>query len=95
MIREYYFYILSNKWNTVFYSGVTNNIKRRTAENKQKRIGSFTARYNITKLVYFEIYNDPRDAIRREKQVKAGPRKQKQELIKNLNPEYRDLSENL
>jgi len=92
MIRECYFYIMSNKWNSVLYSGVTNNLRRRIAEHKQMRPGSFTARYNITKLVYFEIFNDPRDAIRREKQVKAGPRKQKQELIESINPEYRDLA---
>jgi len=92
MIREYYFYIMSNKWNSVLYSGVTNNLKRRIAEHKQKPPGSFTARYGITKLVYFEIFNDPRDAIKREKQIKAGPRKQKEELIKSLNPGYRDLS---
>ncbi|MBU1355478.1 MAG: GIY-YIG nuclease family protein [Candidatus Edwardsbacteria bacterium] len=82
---------MSNKWNSVLYSGVTNNLRRRIAEHKQMRPGSFTARYNITKLVYFEIFNDPRDAIRREKQVKAGPRKQKQELIESINPKYNDL----
>ena len=92
MIREYYFYIMSNKWNSVLYSSVTNNLNRRIAEHKQKRLGSFTTCYNITKLVYFEIFNDPRDAIRREKQIKAGPRKQKKELIKSINPKYRDLS---
>ena len=92
MKRDYYFYIMSNKWNSVLYSGVTNNLKRRISEHKQKRLGSFTARYDITKLVYFEIFNDPRDAIKREKQVKAGPRKQKKELIESINPKYRDLS---
>jgi len=94
-MREYYFYIMSNKWNSVLYSGVTNNLKRRMAEHKQKRTGSFTACYSITKLVYFEIFNNPKDAIKREKQIKAGPRKQKEELIESINPGYRDLSENL
>jgi putative endonuclease len=86
---------MSNKWNSALYSGVTNNLKRRIVEHKQKRPGSFTSRYNITKLVYFEIFNNPRDAIKREKQIKAGPRKQKQELIESINPKYSDLSENL
>ena len=92
MIREYYFYIMSNKCNSVLYSGVTNNPKRRVAVHKQKQPGSFTARYNITKLVYFKVFGDPRDAIRREKRIKAGPRKQKKELIENVNPEYRNMA---
>ena len=91
--RCYYVYINTNKWNSVLYTGVTNNLLNRnfqhkTKENKQ----SFTAKHKADKLVYFEEYNNIIDAISREKQIKAGPRKKKVELIKKFNPKWRDLS---
>ena len=82
---------MTDKNNTVLYTGVTNNLLRRCLEHKSKLYVSFTARYNITKLVYYEAFNNPKDAIKREKQIKAGSRKKKIELINKLNPGWEDL----
>ena len=84
-------YILTNKNNTVLYTGVTSTLIKRTIQHKEKLVPGFTKRYNIDKLVYFEFYTDIRDAIAREKQIKAGSRKKKVELIESMNPEWRDL----
>lgn len=73
---------MTNKFNTVLYAGVTNDLVRRAHEHKNKLVGGFTSKYNITKLVYYEIYNNINDAIAREKQIKGGPRKKKMDLIK-------------
>jgi len=91
MKREYYVYILTNKHNTVLYTGVTNNLARRVYEHQEKRGSSFTARYNVNKLVYMETYADIREAIAREKQIKAGSRQDKVNLVKSINPEWKDL----
>lgn len=91
MKREYFVYIMTNKYNTVLYTGVTNNLERRVHEHQEKRGGAFTARYNIAKLVYMETYPDIREAIAREKQIKAGSRQDKIDLIKCINPEWKDL----
>ena len=72
MIEDYFIYIMTNKNNTVLYTGVTNNLKRRVNEHKNKLINGFTKKYNIEKLVYYEIFNDIRLAIEREKQIKGG-----------------------
>ena len=73
---SYFVYMMTNKHNTVLYTGMTNDLQRRVSEHKQKLIG-FTSRYNVTKLVYFEEYDDVNDAIAREKQIKSGSRKKK------------------
>ena len=89
-------YIATNKNNTVLYTGVTNNLVRRMEEHKNKRNPkSFTARYNVDKLVWYENYTDIVEAIAREKQLKAGSRKKKIQLIEEMNPEWRDLYEEL
>jgi putative endonuclease len=89
-----YFYITTNKYNRVLYSGVTSNLKDRIKKHKTRKYAeSFTARYNSDKLVYFERYNTIVEAIKREKQIKGGSRKKKIELINNLNPEWKDLSD--
>jgi putative endonuclease len=76
------------------YTGVTNNLGRRIAEHKRKVAPrSFTSRYNLTKLVFFEYFETPGAAISREKQIKAGSRNKKIELIESMNPGWRDLSE--
>jgi putative endonuclease len=90
--RKYYVYIMTNPFNTVLYTGVTNNLCRRVNEHKGKIKESFTKRYNVNKLVYFEEYGSPMDAIRREKQIKAGPRKKKVELVKSVNPDFKEFS---
>ena len=88
-------YILTNKWNTVLYLGVTGNLVKRVWEHKQKIVKGFTSRYNISKLVWYEIYQNIEEAIKREKQLKAGSRKQKNELINKMNPEWNDLYETI
>ncbi len=89
----YYVYILTNTQNTVLYTGVTNNLEKRITEHKAKIYSnSFTARYNIHKLVYFETTTDIESAIAREKQIKAGSRKKKLSLIETINPAWNDLS---
>ncbi|GAB4127112.1 MAG: GIY-YIG nuclease family protein [Ignavibacteriales bacterium] len=91
MDKQYFVYIMTNKNNTVLYAGVTNNLVRRVYEHKEKLIEGFTKKYNCTKLVWYEIYTDAYNAITREKQIKAGSRKKKIELINSLNPEWKDL----
>ncbi len=89
-MKSYYVYIVTNKSRTL-YTGVTNNLERRVYEHKNKLIDGFTKRYNVTKLLYFEAFSDIRDAIAREKQIKAGSRKKKLDLVKQMNPEWKDL----
>ncbi len=89
-MKNYFIYILTNKNNSVLYTGVTNDLTRRTWEHKSKLIKGFTQKYNVDKLVYYEVFEDL-TAIQREKQIKAGSRKKKIELINKLNPEWNDL----
>ena len=91
-MNQYYVYILSNKSKTL-YTGITNNLHRRVFEHKSKKIKGFTSRYNITKLIYYEITNEVKTAIAREKQIKGWIRKKKINLIESMNPEWNDLSE--
>ena len=93
-MRKYYIYILTNKSKTL-YIGITNNLMRRMAEHKSGQIKGFTAKYNIGRLAYFEEYNNPRDAIIREKQLKGWLRRKKIHLINSVNPNWDDLSERL
>ena len=81
--RYYYVYLL------------TNNLRRRVYEHKEKLASGFIKRYNVNKLVYYEIFDDPQNAIAREKQIKAGPRRKKVELINGFNQEWADLYEGL
>jgi len=92
-MRQYYVYIMTNQRNTTLYTGMTNNLVGRVYQHKTKVNKSFTSRYNIDKLVYYEEFNNPYDAIGREKQIKAGSRKKKIDLIEGTNPEWKDLSE--
>ncbi|RCJ18295.1 excinuclease ABC subunit C [Nostoc minutum NIES-26] len=91
MSQQYYLYIMTNNYNTVVYTGVTNNLQRRVYEHKEKIIEGFTKKYNITKLVYYEIFEDAYTAISREKQIKAGSRQKKIDLINSINQEWKDL----
>ena len=87
-------YILTNKYHTVLYTGVTSDLKKRIYQHKNKEFkGSFTSNYNCDKLVYFESFIRIEEAIAREKQIKAGSRKAKEELITGTNPEWKDLWE--
>ena len=95
MAKRGYVYILTNKNNTVLYTGVTSNLVKRVYEHKQKYVKCFTKAYNVTKLVYYEVFDNIVSAIEREKQIKAGSRKKKLELINNFNAEHRDLYDEL
>ena len=87
----YYVYILTNKTNTVLYTGVTNDIDRRIQEHRLPENHGFTARYKVHKLVYYEEFNDIEEAIMREKQIKGGSRQKKIDLINELNPKWEEL----
>jgi len=86
---------MTNKINTVLYTGVTNDLLRRVYEHKDKLIEGFTKKYNVTKLIYYEVFDSIENAILREKQIKAGSRKKKIMLIQSTNPRFKDLSEKL
>ena len=87
-----YIYIITNDKNSVLYTGVTSNLGDRINQHKNKKHpGSFSARYNINKLVYYECFESIGEAIKREKQIKGGPRKKKLELIESNNPGWVDL----
>jgi len=91
-MNEYYVYIMTNESGTL-YTGVTNNIQRRAFEHKNKLIEGFSKKYNINRLVYYEVTSDVINAISREKQIKGWLRVKKIELINSVNPDMRDLSE--
>lgn len=82
---------MTNPGNTVLYVGVTNDLIKRIYQHKQKLLDGFTKRYNITKLVYYEVFSEINDAIAREKQIKGGSRSSKLELISKTNPLCNDL----
>ena len=90
----YYIYILTNKTNNVLYIGMTNDIQRRMIEHKSEMIDGFSKRYHTHKLVYFEEYTHPTEAIAREKQLKRYKRDKKIALIEKRNPNWNDLMEN-
>jgi len=91
--KQYYVYILTNKFNRVLYIGITNDLVRRMFEHKNKLVSGFTNKYNLVKLIYYEITDDVRNAIKREKQLKNWHREWKTNLINQFNPEWHDLSE--
>jgi putative endonuclease len=93
--KQYYVYILSNENNTVIYTGVTNDLKRRVFEHKEKMVEGFTKKYNVSKLVYYEVGQDVMGAIFREKQLKSMSRLKKNELIAQFNPYWNDLYEEI
>lgn len=84
---------MTNSRHTVLYTGVTNDLWRRVEEHKKGKGSTFTKRYNVNKLVFYESGDDINIAIAREKQIKAGSRKKKIDLINSVNPEWKDLSE--
>ena len=94
MVKKYtyYIYIMSNKNNSTFYVGITNSIVKRTFEHKVGLIDGFTKKYKVGKLVYLEEFNDIKEAIAREKQLKNWHREWKLNLIKKVNPNFIDLS---
>jgi putative endonuclease len=95
MDKQYYVYIMTNNNNTVLYTGVASDLRRRVFQHRHRICKGFTWKYNIVKLVYYEVLQDPYNAIAREKQIKGGSRKKKTELIESVNPEWEDLYETL
>lgn len=89
-------YIVTNKSHSTLYIGVTSNLPQRVVEHKEKRYEkSFTSRYNLNKLVYWEAFQEIGDAIGREKQLKGGSRQKKIDLINEMNPERADLFDSI
>ena len=94
-VQEYYVYILASKPNGTLYIGMTSNLIQRVWQHKNKLVSGFTEKYDVTNLVYFEIHNEPADAIAREKRLKKWNRSWKIRLIEKDNPEWNDLFESL
>ena len=93
---NYYVYILTNAHKTVLYTGVTNDLKRRVYEHKNHLDkGSFTSKYNVEYLVYYEVTNNIESAISREKQIKGWNRKRKEKLIEQKNPNWSDIYDSI
>ena len=93
--RTYCVYIMTNVGNTVLYTGVTGNLKRRTYEHRTGQCGIFTKKYKTIKLVYYEFTDNIHSALAREKQIKGGSRQKKIELINSVNPDWHDLYEEI
>jgi putative endonuclease len=87
-MREYYVYILTNLNDTVLYTGVTNNLYQRVLDHRAGKGGKFTVRYQVKKLVYYEVFEWIQDAIAREKQIKGGSRQKKVDLVNDMNPDW-------
>ncbi len=91
MTHQYFVYILTNDRRTTLYIGITNDLVRRIHQHRQKAIPGFSSRYNLDHLVFYEETSDVTAAITREKQIKAGSRQKKIDLITSVNPDWRDL----
>ena len=95
MDHRYFVYIMTNRHHTVLYTGVTNDLVRRVFQHREKIVPSFTTRYNVDQLVFYEETSDVGAAIAREKQIKGGSRRKKIALIEGMNPQWRDLYDDL
>ncbi len=89
--KTYYVYIITNVYNTVFYTGVTNNLLRRILEHREKINDGFSKKYQLYKLIYYEIFSDIKVAIAQEKRIKKWKRQWKINLINKYNPAWSDL----
>ena len=90
--KHYYVYILTNWNHKVMYIGMTRNLSKRLYEHKHKLIAGFSQKYNVTKLVYFEVADDPYSAVSREREIKGWRRERKNRLVAASNPGWRELS---
>ncbi|MEA2996816.1 MAG: putative endonuclease [Alphaproteobacteria bacterium] len=95
MEKQYFVYILTNKRHTVLYTGVTSDLQKRVYQHRMKLVAGFTSRYNVDKLVFYEVADNPDAAISREKQIKGRSRAKKIGLINNMNSQWQDLYESL
>ncbi len=93
--KQFFIYILTNGHHTVLYTGVSSDLKKRVYQHRMKLVAGFTSRYNVTQLVYYEVADNAEAAILREKQIKAGSRTKKIDLINSMNPQWLDLYEAL
>ena len=84
--------MMTNVSRAVLYTGITNNLERRVSEHRMKTAKGYTQKYQATKLVYYEAYDDPRDAIAREKEIKGWRRSKKDDLVSQMNPAWDDLA---
>ena len=91
-VKTYYIYMMTNRSRVVLYIGVTNSLVRRVWQHQNGEIDGFTKRYRLNRLVYYESFNDPRDSISREKELKGWRRSKKDALVETLNPKWADLS---
>ncbi len=91
-MKQYYIYILTNKYRTTFYIGMTNDLNRRTSQHNDSMGSIFTSKYNLTDLIYYELYNNVDQAISREKQLKNWKKEWKINLIKTTNPNLETLT---
>lgn len=95
MDKQFYVYILAKERNSTFYIGITSNLQKRIFEHKNNTADSFTQKYGIHKLVYYEIFDDPENAIKREKRLKKWNRTWKMRIIEEMNPDWNDLYEDI
>lgn len=95
MSKEGYVYIITNTNDTVLYTGVTSNLKKRVYEHREKLANGFSKKYNLNKLVYYEMFDSIEMAIEREKQIKAGSRNGKIKLIEGVNKNWSDLYDSI
>ena len=91
-MKAFYVYMMTNRGRVVLYTGLTNSLMRRVAQYQKSEIEGFTKTYKVNRLVYYECFNDPRDAIAREKEIKGWRREKKNALVETKNPEWADLS---
>lgn len=95
MSKQYYVYVMTNKNNRVLYAGITHDLKKRVHEHEEKLVDGFRKGYNVSKVVYYEIFEEPENAILGEKKIKAGSRQKKIDLIHSKNKEWQDLYEEM
>jgi putative endonuclease len=95
MEKQFFVYILTNRSHSVLYTGVTSDLKKRVYQHREKLADGFTHKYNVTKLVYYQMSQNAFAAITREKQIKGGSRARKIELINSFNPAWKDLYDTL
>ncbi len=95
MEKKAYVYLMANSSGSVIYTGVTTDLLRRVHEHKNKLVKGFTASYNVNKLVFYEVFDCITDAIVREKQIKAGSRAKKRSMVEAMNPDWKDLYEDI
>ena len=94
-MKDLFVYLMTNSSRVVLYTGVTNNLQRRVWEHRNQAVEGFTCRYRVDRLVYYELFPNPRDAIAREKEIKGWRRSKKDALIATMNPKWDDLSRTL